>query len=165
VAGRFTIAEVQVGDVTILRMGGRLELEEGDLVFRDCINRLVDEGHLKIVLDLKAVTRIDSAGIGMLVSKYLTTQKRGGTSKECAPVHHRCPVTWVSAASSSDRISASRSRRAAAFRCRLRAARHRPEQTSWPAWIGTFWQTGHSREASTPPPAGARTLWSAPRLN
>lgn len=80
-AARFTIAEVQVGDVTILRMGGRLELEEGDLVFRDCINRLVDEGHLKIVLDLKAVTRIDSAGIGMLVSKYLTTQKRGGTIK------------------------------------------------------------------------------------
>jgi anti-sigma B factor antagonist len=61
VASRFTIAEVQVGDVTILRMGGRLELEEGDLVFRD--------------------TRIDSAGIGMLVSKYLTTQKRGGTIK------------------------------------------------------------------------------------
>ena len=80
-AARFTIAEVQVGDVTILRMGGRLELEEGDLVFRDCINRLVDEGHLKIVLDLKAVTRIDSAGIGMLVSKYLSTQKRGGTIK------------------------------------------------------------------------------------
>ena len=80
-ASRFTIAEVQVGDVTILRLTGRLELEEGDLVFRDCINRLVDEGHLKIVLDLKAVTRIDSAGIGMLVSKYLSTQKRGGTIK------------------------------------------------------------------------------------
>jgi len=81
VAARFTIAEVQVGDVTILRLSGRLELEEGDLVFRDCINRLVDEGRFKIVLDLKAVTRIDSAGIGMLVSKYLSTQKRGGTIK------------------------------------------------------------------------------------
>jgi stage II sporulation protein AA (anti-sigma F factor antagonist) len=81
VAARFTIAEVQVGDVTILRLSGRLELEEGDLVFRDWINRLVDEGHLKILLDLKAVTRIDSAGIGMLVSKYLSTQKRGGTIK------------------------------------------------------------------------------------
>ena len=80
-AARFTIAEVQVGDITILRMSGRLELEEGDLVFRDCINRLVDEGRSKILLDLKAVTRIDSAGIGMLVSKYLSTRKNGGTIK------------------------------------------------------------------------------------
>jgi anti-sigma B factor antagonist len=81
VAARFTIAEVQVGNVTILRLSGRLELEEGDLVFRDCVDRLVAEGRLKILLDLKAVTRIDSAGIGMLVSKYLSTQKRGGTIK------------------------------------------------------------------------------------
>lgn len=78
---RFTINEVRVGDVTILRLGGRLELEEGDLVFRDYVNRLVSEGRLKILLDLKAVTRIDSAGIGMLVSKYLSTQKSGGNIK------------------------------------------------------------------------------------
>ena len=80
-AARLTIAEVQVGNVTILRLSGRLELEEGDLVFRDCIDRLVADGHLKILLDLNAVTRIDSAGIGILVSKYLSTQKSGGTIK------------------------------------------------------------------------------------
>jgi anti-sigma B factor antagonist len=76
-----TIAETQIGDVTVLRLSGRLELEEGDLVFRDYINRLVAEGRVKIVLDLKDVARIDSAGLGMLVSKYLSTQKRGGTIK------------------------------------------------------------------------------------
>jgi len=81
VAAGLRIAEVQVGDVTILRMSGRLELEEGDLVLRDCVNRLVDEGRVKIVLDVKEVKRIDSAGIGMLVSKYLSTQKSGGTIK------------------------------------------------------------------------------------
>ena len=80
-AAGLRIAEVQVGDVTILRMSGRLELEEGDLVLRDCVNRLVDEGRVKIVLDVKEVRRIDSAGIGMLVSKYLSTQKHGGTIK------------------------------------------------------------------------------------
>ena len=78
---RLTITEVQVGDVTVLRLSGRLELEEGDLDFRDHVDRLVAGGRLKILLDLKAVTRIDSAGIGMLVSKYLSTQKRGGTIK------------------------------------------------------------------------------------
>lgn len=80
-AAGLRIAEVQVGDVTILRMSGRLELEEGDIVFRDYVNRLVDEGRVKIVLDVKEVKRIDSAGIGMLVSKYLSTQKSGGTIK------------------------------------------------------------------------------------
>jgi anti-sigma B factor antagonist len=81
VTARLTITAAQVGDVTILRMSGRLELEEGDLDLRDHVDRLVAGGRLKILLDLKAVTRIDSAGIGMLVSKYLSTQKRGGTIK------------------------------------------------------------------------------------
>ena len=75
------IAEAQSGDVTILRLSGRLELEDGDLVFRDYVNRLVDAGRVKIVLDLKDVSRIDSAGLGMLVSKYLSTRNRGGTIK------------------------------------------------------------------------------------
>lgn len=78
---RIQIKEDQVGDVTILRMTGRLELDEGDIVFRNCVDRLVEEGRVKIVLDLRDVVRIDSAGIGMMVSKYLSTRKRGGTMK------------------------------------------------------------------------------------
>ena len=75
------ITEEHAGDITILRMAGRLELDEGDIVFRDHVDRLVAEGTRKIVLDLKNVVRIDSAGIGMLVSKFLSTRKRGGTMK------------------------------------------------------------------------------------
>jgi len=75
------ISEEQNGDVTILRLTGRLELEDGDLMFRDAVNRLVAAGHVKIVLDFKDITRIDSAGIGMLVSKYLSARQRGGTIK------------------------------------------------------------------------------------
>ena len=78
---RITITEAQAGDVTILRMTGRLELQEGDIEFRDYVNRLVAEGRVNILLDLREVTRIDSAGIGMLVSKYLSAQKSGGTIK------------------------------------------------------------------------------------
>src|SRR5262245_6098473 len=75
------IAEEHIGDVTVLRLTGRLELEDGDLIFRDAVNRLVAAGHVKIVLDFKDLTRIDSAGIGMLVSKYLSARQRGGTIK------------------------------------------------------------------------------------
>lgn len=78
---RLRIVEERGGDITILRMNGRLELDEGDVIFRDCIDALVAAGRVKILLDLQDVDRIDSAGIGMLVSKLLSTRKRGGTIK------------------------------------------------------------------------------------
>ena len=78
---RIQIREERVGDITILRMAGRLELDEGDIVFRNYVNKLLAEERLKILLDLKDVTRIDSAGIGMLVAKYLSARKNGGMMK------------------------------------------------------------------------------------
>ena len=78
---RIRIFEENVGYVVIMRLNGRLELDQGDLAFRDYINNLVASGRSSILLDLKDVTRIDSAGIGMLVSKYLTARKSGGTIK------------------------------------------------------------------------------------
>ena len=80
-AAHIDITEERAGDITILRMSGRLELDEGDIVFRNYVNRLLAEERLKILIDLKDVTRIDSAGIGMLVSKYLSTRKNGGMMK------------------------------------------------------------------------------------
>jgi anti-sigma B factor antagonist len=81
VSAHIYITKEHAGNVTILRMAGRLELDEGDIVFRDYVDRLVAEGRVELLLDLRHVTRIDSAGIGMLVSKYLSTRKRGGTIK------------------------------------------------------------------------------------
>jgi anti-sigma B factor antagonist len=79
------IVERRIGEVTILQLIGRLELEEGDLVLRDAVNRLVEAGRNKILLDMKEVTRLDSAGIGMLVSKYLTARRSGGVIKILHP--------------------------------------------------------------------------------
>jgi anti-sigma B factor antagonist len=75
------ITERRVADVTILQLAGHLELDAGDTVLRDHVNRLVEEGRVNLLLDLTDVTRLDSAGIGMLVGKYLTVKKRGGTMK------------------------------------------------------------------------------------
>ena len=80
-AGPLRIIERSVADVTILELEGRLVLDEGDIPLRDCVNRLVEQGRVKIVLDMRNVTRLDSAGIGMLVSKYLTAHKKGGRVK------------------------------------------------------------------------------------
>ena len=84
-ATRMLVIERRIGDVTILQLIGRLELETGDLILRDTINHLVEEGQVKLVLDMKDVTRLDSAGIGMLVSKYLTVRRAGGTIKLLHP--------------------------------------------------------------------------------
>lgn len=76
------ITERHAGDVTILELEGRLILgEEGELPLRDCVNRLVAEQRTQILLDLRKITRLDSAGVGMLVSKYLTAQRSGGRVK------------------------------------------------------------------------------------
>ena len=75
------ITERRVGDVTVLELDGRLILEEGEIPLRDAVDRLVAEGRVRIVLDMRRVTRLDSAGIGMLVCKYLTAFRQGGRVK------------------------------------------------------------------------------------
>jgi anti-anti-sigma factor len=75
------IDEQRIADVTVLRLSGRLELYDGDVVLRDWIDGLVDEGRVNLVLDMKDVTRLDSAGIGMLVGKFLSVKRRGGAIK------------------------------------------------------------------------------------
>ena len=80
-AGLMRITERSVADVTILELEGRLILDEGDTPLRDYVNQLVAKGRVKILLDMRNVTHLDSAGIGMLVSKYLTAYRKGGRVK------------------------------------------------------------------------------------
>jgi anti-sigma B factor antagonist len=80
-ASKLAIAEREAGDVTILTLSGQLVLDDGDLSFRKRIHELVDLGRTKIVVDLAGVTYIDSAGVGMVVSKLKTLRERGGDMK------------------------------------------------------------------------------------
>jgi len=75
------ILERSVGDVTVLTLQGALALEDGDTPLRDRVDGLVAQGRVKIVLDMRDVTRLDSFGIGLLVSKYLSVHNRGGELK------------------------------------------------------------------------------------
>jgi hypothetical protein len=50
--------------VTILKLIGRLELEEGDQILRDAVNRLVEAGRVKLLLDMKEVTPSTAPGSG-----------------------------------------------------------------------------------------------------
>lgn len=73
-----TLTERRLGDVTVLDLTGRLVLEEGDSVLRDCLGRLVEEGRLRIVLNIGDVSYIDSCGIGVLIAKFVSFRRKGG---------------------------------------------------------------------------------------
>jgi anti-sigma B factor antagonist len=76
------ITERMAGDVTVLDLKGRFVEERGD-DFRDTINRLVKAGVRKVLLNFDEITYVDSAGLGMLVAKYITMNKRDGHLKLC----------------------------------------------------------------------------------
>ena len=83
--------ERAAGDVTILQLTGRLVLDEGDMVLKERVNDLIARGRVKVVLDLKEVTYIDSCGLGALISKLVSLRNKGGDMKllHLSPRTHR----------------------------------------------------------------------------
>jgi anti-sigma B factor antagonist len=75
------IVERQVGDVTILDLHGKILIGEGDDALRDAVNKLVDSGKTKLLLNLAEVPYVDSAGLGEIVRCYTTVSKKGGKLK------------------------------------------------------------------------------------
>ena len=68
-------------EITVLHLKGRLVLEDGDVIFRDAVNALAARDRIQLVVDLAEVTYIDSAGIGVLIGRYLSLRRRGGDMK------------------------------------------------------------------------------------
>ncbi len=77
------ISERTIGDLTILDLKGRLVEHDGDDVFRVAVDRLVELGRMKVLLNMDEVPYIDSCGLGVLASKYVTLRKRDGQLKLC----------------------------------------------------------------------------------
>jgi anti-sigma B factor antagonist len=75
------IEERVVDDVMVLDLTGKITLGEGDETLKDKINSLVLQGRKNILLNLKEVPYIDSAGLGEIVRTYTTVSKQGGQLK------------------------------------------------------------------------------------
>lgn len=73
-----TITEERIADVTVLRLGGRVIFGDGATELRARLNDLLDEARLKFLLDLRAVTYIDSFGVGVIAAKYVSVRRKGG---------------------------------------------------------------------------------------
>jgi anti-anti-sigma factor len=75
------IDERREGDVAVLNLKGRIRISGGTLALHRSVRCLVDEGKKKILLNLAGVTHIDSAGLGELISSYVTLSNKGGQFK------------------------------------------------------------------------------------
>jgi anti-sigma B factor antagonist len=75
-------AEVRtVGQVAIVDLAGRITLGEGSGLVRNTIKDLVTAGQKFILINVKDVSYIDSAGLGELVGAYASIANAGGSIK------------------------------------------------------------------------------------
>lgn len=72
------------GAVTIVAPRGDIDMAVSDDL-RARLTSLVDRGRVRLVLDLGAVTYIDSAGLGALVAALKHARATGGDIRVCAP--------------------------------------------------------------------------------
>ncbi len=75
------INERRVGDVTVLDLKGRVRIGGGTVALHKAIRCLVQEGKTQILLNLAAVTYIDSSGLGELISSHVSLSNTGGEIK------------------------------------------------------------------------------------
>ena len=75
----------KIGHVDIVDLSGKITIGEGDVVLRDTVSELLDNGGAHILLNLEKVSYMDSAGIGELVACYKRAKEKEGTVKLLNP--------------------------------------------------------------------------------
>jgi anti-sigma B factor antagonist len=75
------IKERVIEGVSVLDLGGKIVLGEGDLQIKERIRDLLADGQRRILLNLGDVSYIDSAGLGALISGYTTVKRESGQLK------------------------------------------------------------------------------------
>ena|SRR5437899_8154336 len=86
----------RAGDVAIVDLAGKITLGEGSGLVRNTIKDLVNSGQKNILINLKEVSYIDSAGLGEIVGSYATVTNVQGNIKLLHPqakVHDLLQVT------------------------------------------------------------------------
>jgi anti-sigma B factor antagonist len=61
-----------------LFLKGKMRIGEGDKLLREKVESLVEEGRVKIVLDMAGVPYIDSLCLGEITRSQMTVSRKGG---------------------------------------------------------------------------------------
>lgn len=67
--------------VTILNLKGKITIGVGDVALRSAVHEALEAGARNILLELGAVTTVDSSGIGEMVNAFTIVKDRGGSLK------------------------------------------------------------------------------------
>lgn len=70
-----------LGNVAIVDLHGKVTLGENTGILRDELRSLLAQGKKHIILNMKDVGYVDSAGLGELVGAYTTATNQGGSVK------------------------------------------------------------------------------------
>jgi len=66
------------GAITVVDLNGKLVLGEPVAALEETVKRLIADGHTRLIINLKEVDYVDSAGIGELIaSKKRAVEKKG----------------------------------------------------------------------------------------
>ena len=71
----------RVGNVAIVDLSGKITLGENTGILRDELKSVLAQGNKNIILNMKDVGYVDSAGLGELVGAYTTATNAGGAVK------------------------------------------------------------------------------------
>jgi anti-sigma B factor antagonist len=77
------ITSGEVSGVAVVWLDGRIVLGEETIALREKVKGLLCEGKKKLVLNLKNVMFIDSAGLGALVAAHSSAKSNGATLRLC----------------------------------------------------------------------------------
>src|SRR5712691_13509720 len=71
----------EIGGVIVIDLDGRITLGDGSALLRELIREHLDKSHKKLVLNLAAISYLDSTGLGEMVSGYRLVKSHGGELK------------------------------------------------------------------------------------
>ena len=76
-----TINQRRLDDVVALDLAGRITIGEGSVMLRQRIQKMLNAGDKKFLLNLADVDYIDSSGLGELVSSFTRVKNQEGELK------------------------------------------------------------------------------------
>jgi anti-anti-sigma factor len=80
------ISTRESGEVTILDLRGRSTIDPGESEFLErYLQKLIESGALKLLLNLADLIQIDSSGLSVIVTTFVSLRARGGELKFLCP--------------------------------------------------------------------------------
>jgi len=92
------ITQRDLGNITCLEIQGRIVLEDGADLLRDRVNNLLSLGKRHLLLNMKAVTYMDTSGLAAMLGVKMSAEREGGTVRLLhlpERMHNLLVITWL----------------------------------------------------------------------